>query len=71
MEELKKVKRVISKLIPDAPHQMVLVLDGNTGQNGIAQVLVQDAQERKLDRDCFNEAYLMHTSTSPQYAIIA
>ncbi|MEY2624177.1 MAG: hypothetical protein RLZZ101_1412, partial [Pseudomonadota bacterium] len=39
MEELKKVKRVISKLIPDAPHQMVLVLDGNTGQNGIAQVL--------------------------------
>lgn len=39
MEELKKVKRVISKLIPDAPHQIVLVLDGNTGQNGIAQVL--------------------------------
>lgn len=39
MEELKKVKRVISKVIPDAPHQTVLVLDGNTGQNGIAQVL--------------------------------
>lgn len=39
MEELKKVKRVISKLIPEAPHQIVLVLDGNTGQNGIAQVL--------------------------------
>ena len=39
MEELKKVKRVISKVIPDAPHQIVLVLDGNTGQNGIAQVL--------------------------------
>jgi len=39
MEELKKVKRVISKVVPDAPHQIVLVLDGNTGQNGIAQVL--------------------------------
>jgi hypothetical protein len=30
---------VISRVIPDAPHQIVLVLDGNTGQNGIAQVL--------------------------------
>ncbi|MDE2605101.1 MAG: arginine/lysine/ornithine decarboxylase [Burkholderiales bacterium] len=41
---------------------------------GISQashVLVQDAKERKLDRHLFNEAYLMHTSTSPQYAIIA
>jgi arginine/lysine/ornithine decarboxylase len=32
---------------------------------------VQDSQEVKLDRHLFNEAYLMHTSTSPQYAIIA
>ena len=39
MEELKKVKRVIAKVVPEAPHQIVLVLDGNTGQNGIAQVL--------------------------------
>ncbi len=41
---------------------------------GISQashVLVQDSQNRKLDRPLFNEAYLMHTSTSPQYAIIA
>ncbi|TWO71844.1 lysine decarboxylase [Caenimonas sedimenti] len=41
---------------------------------GISQashVLVQDAVENKLDRHLFNEAYLMHTSTSPQYAIIA
>ncbi len=41
---------------------------------GISQashVLVQDAAENKLDRHLFNEAYLMHTSTSPQYAIIA
>lgn len=38
MEELKKVKRVIQKLIPTAPHQTLLVLDGNTGQNGLTQV---------------------------------
>jgi len=41
---------------------------------GISQashVLVQDSQSTKLDRHLFNEAYLMHTSTSPQYAIIA
>ena len=41
------------------------------GLSQASQVLVQDAEEHKLDRDCFNEAYLMHTSTSPQYAIIA
>ncbi|MBP6599558.1 MAG: aminotransferase class I/II-fold pyridoxal phosphate-dependent enzyme, partial [Giesbergeria sp.] len=41
---------------------------------GISQashVLVQDSQTEKLDRHLFNEAYLMHTSTSPQYSIIA
>ncbi|KGF69658.1 lysine decarboxylase [Hoeflea sp. BAL378] len=41
---------------------------------GISQashVLVQDSQDTKLDRHLFNEAYLMHTSTSPQYSIIA
>ena len=41
------------------------------GLSQASQILVQDSEERKLDRDCFNEAYLMHTSTSPQYAIIA
>ena len=41
------------------------------GISQASQVLVQDAQEQKLDRHLFNEAYLMHTSTSPQYAIIA
>ncbi len=41
---------------------------------GISQashVLVQDSQNEKLDHHLFNEAYLMHTSTSPQYSIIA
>src|ERR1700712_4281942 len=41
------------------------------GISQASQGLVQDAQDRKLDRHLFNEAYLMHTSTSPQYAIIA
>ena len=41
------------------------------GLSQASQILVQDAQDIKLDRDLFNEAYLMHTSTSPQYSIIA
>ena len=41
------------------------------GLSQASQILVQDAQNQHLDRDVFNEAYLMHTSTSPQYAIIA
>jgi fused signal recognition particle receptor len=38
MEELKKVKRVLRRVMPDAPHEAMLVLDANTGQNAIAQV---------------------------------
>ena len=41
------------------------------GISQASQVLVQESQTRKLDRHLFNEAFLMHTSTSPQYAIIA
>jgi arginine decarboxylase len=41
------------------------------GLSQASQILVQDATASKLDRDVFNEAYLMHTSTSPQYSIIA
>ena len=41
------------------------------GISQASQVLAQDAQNRVLDRDLFNQAYLMHASTSPQYAIIA
>jgi fused signal recognition particle receptor len=37
MEELKKIKRVMGKLLPEAPHETFLVLDGNTGQNAIMQ----------------------------------
>lgn len=38
MEEIKKVRRVIAKADPGAPHEVMLVLDANTGQNAIAQV---------------------------------
>ena len=37
MKELEKVVRVIRKRIPDGPHQVLLVLDATTGQNGVAQ----------------------------------
>ena len=41
------------------------------GLSQASQILVQDSETRALDKYRFNEAYLMHTSTSPQYAIIA
>ncbi len=37
MEELSKIKRVVQKVIPDAPHEVLLVLDGSTGQNALEQ----------------------------------
>lgn len=42
MEELKKVKRVIGKGMDEAPHEIILVIDGNTGQNALAQVKAFD-----------------------------
>ena len=41
------------------------------GLSQASQILVQNAETQQLDTNIFNEAYLMHTSTSPQYAIIA
>jgi len=43
MEELKKIRRVIAKAQPGAPHEVLLVLDANTGQNALAQVAAFDA----------------------------
>jgi len=43
MEELKKIKRVIGKADGDAPHEVLLVVDGNTGQNAISQIKAFDA----------------------------
>jgi fused signal recognition particle receptor len=42
MEEIKKVKRVIAKAMPGAPHETLLVLDAGTGQNALAQVKAFD-----------------------------
>jgi arginine/lysine/ornithine decarboxylase len=56
-------------------HQIVFATQSThkllAGISQASQVLVQDAKTRKLDPHLFNEAYLMHSSTSPQYAIIA
>jgi fused signal recognition particle receptor len=37
MDELAKIKRVIQKVVPDGPHEVMLVLDGSTGQNALEQ----------------------------------
>ena len=42
MEELKKIKRVVQKADPTGPHEVLLVIDGNTGQNALAQVKAFD-----------------------------
>lgn len=42
MDELKKIRRVIGKAMDNAPHEVLLVLDGNTGQNMLAQVQAFD-----------------------------
>ena len=42
MDELKKIKRVIGKADASAPHEVLLVIDGNTGQNALAQVQAFD-----------------------------
>ncbi len=43
MDELKKIQRTIGKAMPGAPHEVLLVVDGNTGQNALAQVKSFDA----------------------------
>ena len=42
MEEIRKVQRVIGKALPGAPHEILLVLDANTGQNAVSQVKAFD-----------------------------
>ncbi len=42
MEEIRKVKRVMQKIDPQAPHEILLVLDANTGQNAVSQVMAFD-----------------------------
>ena len=70
-----KDMHAIGKDRPRAKESMVFSTQSThkllAGLSQASQILVRDSESRKLDRDCFNEAYLMHTSTSPQYAIIA
>src|SRR5512141_791858 len=70
-----KDMHAIGKDRPRAKESMVFSTQSThkllAGLSQASQILVRDSETRKLDRDCFNEAYLMHTSTSPQYAIIA
>jgi fused signal recognition particle receptor len=40
MEELKKIKRVIGKAMEEAPHEILMVMDATTGQNGLSQISV-------------------------------
>src|SRR5690606_10642561 len=60
---------------PRSPEAMVFSTQSThkllAGLSQASQILVQDSEKHKLDRHRFNEAFLMHTSTSPQYAIIA
>ncbi len=56
MQELGKIRRVVQKTVPDAPQEVLLVLDANTGQNGLAQaaafaklVEISDVALTKLD----------------------
>ena len=49
MQELKKVQRVIGKAMEGAPHEVLLVVDGNSGQNALAQVKAFDGALREAD----------------------
>jgi fused signal recognition particle receptor len=42
MEEMKKIKRVVNKALPGAPHEILMVMDATTGQNGLSQVKLFD-----------------------------
>ncbi len=60
---------------PQAKESMIFATQSThkllAGLSQASQILVREPQNRKLNKYIFNEAYLMHTSTSPQYAIIA
>src|SRR5690606_4312666 len=60
---------------PRSPEAMIFSTQSThkllAGLSQASQILIQDSEPVQLDRHRFNEAFLMHTSTSPQYAIIA
>ena len=70
-----KNMHAIGKDRPRAKESMIFSTQSThkllAGLSQASQVLVRESETVKLDQDAFNEAYLMHTSTSPQYSIIA
>jgi arginine decarboxylase len=70
-----KDMHAIGKDRPRAHDSMIFATQSThkllAGLSQASQILVREPQSRKLNKYIFNEAYLMHTSTSPQYAIIA
>lgn len=70
-----KNMHAIGKDRPRAKESMIFSTQSThkllAGLSQASQVLVRESESVKLDQDAFNEAYLMHTSTSPQYSIIA
>jgi len=70
-----KDMHAIGKDRPLAKESMIFATQSThkllAGLSQASQILVRESQTRKLNSHVFNEAYLMHTSTSPQYAIIA
>jgi len=70
-----KDMHAIGKDRPRAKESMIFSTQSThkllAGLSQASQILVRESQTVQLDQDAFNEAYLMHTSTSPQYSIIA
>ena len=73
--EFYKDMHAIGKYRPRAKESMIFATQSThkllAGLSQASQILVRESETHKLNRHIFNEAYLMHTSTSPQYAIIA
>jgi arginine decarboxylase len=73
--EFYKDMHAIGKYRPRAKDSMIFATQSThkllAGLSQASQILVREPEKRKLNNHVFNEAYLMHTSTSPQYAIIA
>ncbi len=70
-----KDMHAIGKDRPRAKHSMIFATQSThkmlAGLSQASQILVSESESKKLNHHVFNEAYLMHTSTSPQYSIIA
>ncbi|HEY6094765.1 MAG TPA: arginine/lysine/ornithine decarboxylase [Gallionellaceae bacterium] len=70
-----KDMHAIGRYRPRAKESMIFATQSThkllAGLSQASQILVREPETRKLNSHVFNEAYLMHTSTSPQYAIIA